>query len=528
MLVLALLASWVAVLPAVAHAELLGSTPEEGARLDTFPDAAELVFNERVTPVSGAARLFPPDGEPVVLGAEARDAAVSIELPEIAQAGSFALAYRVISADGHPIAGVITFMVGDGDAGISSAITEIETTDSATERLVGVLTAIQYLGLLLALGMLTWRVGVVRRDVPVPEPPARAGWALSAMSSVLLIAFTALRGTGGAPSDALAPATWSSDVQPAVVVAAACILASGPAWWLLNRAAPVAMVLAFPALIAPLVTGHTRTMRPAWLMMLSDLVHVVSAAFWVGGLVGLSVLLTCKPAERVGKKQVSRIVARFSHWALASVAALALSGTAMATLVLPAPAAVVDTGYGRTLLLKVAMVLAVVGLAAWNRFVLVPRLRAGDDDAAWLHLRRSVAKEAVILGAVLVVTGFLTNLSPSGHDHSARHSAPAMIAVESQGMLVEGSLTPAARGVNALALTVEYGGEPMQEGEVKISARLPEQDLGPIEAVAAFDPDTAEWVAEVNLPAVGEWALQISARVSRFERPIAVTVVRVD
>ena len=71
-----------------------------------------------------------------------------------------------------------------------------------------------------------------------------------------------------------------------------------------------------------------------------------------------------------------------------------------------------STGYGQLLLIKVAVVLGVVAVAAWNRFVHLPRLLARPDAAARAGLQSALQTEAALLLLVLVVTGVLTSLSP--------------------------------------------------------------------------------------------------------------------
>ena len=101
---------------ASAHAELLSTTPENGAVLDEAPAEAVLTFNEPVQLIDGSIRLFPGDDNPLTLDAHVTNTSVIAALPaDLADAG-YALSYRVVSADGHPISGAITFTIGDGQA----------------------------------------------------------------------------------------------------------------------------------------------------------------------------------------------------------------------------------------------------------------------------------------------------------------------------------------------------------------------------------------------------------------------------
>lgn len=96
--------------PAVAHAVLIESTPRDGTELDAAPTELRLLFDEpvgepRVAVVGpGGADLV--EGAPVAEGAE-----VVAELDDTGGAGGYEAAYRVVSDDGHPVEGELTFTV---------------------------------------------------------------------------------------------------------------------------------------------------------------------------------------------------------------------------------------------------------------------------------------------------------------------------------------------------------------------------------------------------------------------------------
>jgi methionine-rich copper-binding protein CopC len=99
-------------LPAVAHSELRGSEPVDGAHLATPPAALILRFNEPVQVT--ALRLLDASGTSVALrrSAETRPAAIARAEPAATlPSGSWRLEWRAISADGHPIRGVLRFTV---------------------------------------------------------------------------------------------------------------------------------------------------------------------------------------------------------------------------------------------------------------------------------------------------------------------------------------------------------------------------------------------------------------------------------
>ncbi|GAA4408197.1 hypothetical protein GCM10023168_25200 [Fodinibacter luteus] len=95
------------------HARLVGSAPADGSTVDTATQVA-LEFNEEVNPDFVAVRVAGPDGaeadgSPVVDGRTVTQA-LAAELP----AGAHTVTYRVVSADGHPISGSLTFTTTAG------------------------------------------------------------------------------------------------------------------------------------------------------------------------------------------------------------------------------------------------------------------------------------------------------------------------------------------------------------------------------------------------------------------------------
>jgi len=96
--------------PAAAHSELRRSVPAAGAVLDQPPERFELHFNEPVRLT--ALRLRRVGGEEIALPRRAIREATSevIALPPLAP-GSYRAEWRIISADGHPVGGVITFRI---------------------------------------------------------------------------------------------------------------------------------------------------------------------------------------------------------------------------------------------------------------------------------------------------------------------------------------------------------------------------------------------------------------------------------
>ena len=104
---------WIAagITPAAAHASLIASEPADGVVLDDPPATIVLTFNEQVAPT--VLRLVAPGG----MATELRDfhaegSAIVIAPPPEWGRGTYALTWRVVSADGHPVGGALVFSIG--------------------------------------------------------------------------------------------------------------------------------------------------------------------------------------------------------------------------------------------------------------------------------------------------------------------------------------------------------------------------------------------------------------------------------
>lgn len=96
--------------PASAHAGLVSSDPRDGAELMAPPAGVTLTFTEDLMPDFVAFSVTDSANEPVaVSGLEILGPTVSFDWPATAPAGSYVVSFRVVSSDGHPVEGAITF-----------------------------------------------------------------------------------------------------------------------------------------------------------------------------------------------------------------------------------------------------------------------------------------------------------------------------------------------------------------------------------------------------------------------------------
>ena len=165
-------------------------------------------------------------------------------------------------------------------------------------------------------------------------------------------------------------------------------------------------------------TGHAASTPYGlgYLHLVADFLHLLGAAAWIGGLMSLALLLHALSGYRDSARPGLEldVVRRFSSLGLASVATLVISGIINAWILVGSLRALVVTDYGRILMLKIAVFLVMVTLAAINRLWLTPRLAAPDGKSLRALTRNSVAE--IVLGLLIfVIVGLLGTLHPAAH-----------------------------------------------------------------------------------------------------------------
>jgi putative copper export protein len=149
------------------------------------------------------------------------------------------------------------------------------------------------------------------------------------------------------------------------------------------------------------LTGHTTTNARRWLLAPLLLAHLLIVAFWFGALWPL-----CLVTLRESRERMARVIAVFSAAAVWLVPLILVAGAAMAVLLLPDVAALLQP-YGVLLIAKVVLFAVLLGLAALNKWRFGPAIQRGDTQAA-RGFRRCVVSEYVLIVAVLSVTAVMT------------------------------------------------------------------------------------------------------------------------
>ena len=517
---------------AAAHAVLESASPAAGEQLPTGrpPARIELRFTEAVTVAPDGVRVVRADGSVIEVGPASHDGAgtevVRAALPRLAD-GAYLVAWRAVSADGHPVQGAYAFAVGaarpEDAADRAAEALAGATSDRSVGFLFGVVRALAFAGaLLLAGGAVTAILLGVRRDRGVRRFLVVAA-GVTLVTGLLGFAFQGAVAAGLDLGGIVDPAAWGD----------AAATTSGKAW--LARALLALLFLAYPALVparsrtlrpadlvragtagavlvAVAATGHARTGRLVPLGLALDLVHLAAGALWFGGVALLVLLLWRRePPRRIDAK-----VERFSRFALPAIIVVAASGAVQAWRQIGAPADLTTGSYGRLVLVKSAIFVGIVAVAAVVRRTTLGRVLAPPGASApgghvpdRRRLRTALGVEIGLASVLLVATAALVVTVPPIEGATPKAEPFEATLTAGETTLAVG-VTPAAVGPNALHV---YGYTETAPAEfADLTARMvpPGGRLPPVDIpMTRVSPD--HYVStRLLLPTPGEWRLQIT------------------
>ncbi|MFF4973157.1 copper resistance CopC/CopD family protein [Streptomyces sp. NPDC001083] len=356
---------------ASAHAALTGADPQDGSVLKTAPRQVTLTFTESVGLLDDSFRVLDPGNRRVRTGepghADGRSDTARVTLPEGLGTGTFTVAWRVVSADSHPVSGAFTFSIGKPSASVAPIPVD-PAGNTLSTTLYDIARYVAYGGLALLIGTASFVLvcgfpGPVRRLL-------LAGWSTLFVSTfaLLLLRGPYERGTGLA--DAVDPGVLNETLagRPGLVLLARLVLLAAVAFYPVRADRRERPVLALGALLTVSLAvtwaaaEHASAGIQVPVAMASSVLHLLSMAVWLGG---LGALLTA--LYRSAEPLPAAVVNRFSRLALGSVAVLVVTGVYQSWRGLGSWDALTSTSYGRLLVVKLLAVLCLLAGAACSR-----------------------------------------------------------------------------------------------------------------------------------------------------------------
>ncbi len=281
--------------------------------------------------------------------------------------------------------------------------------------------------------------------------------------------------------------------------------------WTGARLLQLAVAAALLALIA--LSGHAGATpgSAGAIHLVSDMVHLLAAGLWLGGLPALTLLLA-RTRRQSGQPAWNDLAVaatrRFSRLGIGSVVLLTATGLVNSWNLVGGPADLVSTDYGRMLTLKIGLFLAMLGIAAVNRFQLTPRL---PGAGALRALARNGLAEGVLGLGVLLFVGALGTLSPSNHAHHVEATVPAdaaFVHIHTNEAMAEVTVEPGQAGVvNARIRLLREDFSELPADSVELAFEL--SAARKVVRSAAHLPDGNWQVNGLELTPGGTWTVRV-------------------
>jgi len=524
--------------PASAHAELVASTPADGDTVQEAPSQLLLRMSESVERTATRVTITDALGHNVPTSAVTlrtkpgadteQPTTLVVDLPPLG-AGQYRVSWTTLSSDDlHVTSGVMVFGVGQP---VHSAGAVAEPRPSTTEaglRWAGLLGLCVVLGcwalllLLLGPGAPPERLSaLVRRRLMTASAAAAV---VAALAGALLPVAQASRAAGpvGPTLRSLLlhesyAVWWRAHELALLALAVVAWRAYRSAW----TAPPTRVTLCAVAGLGVLATASTVLMGHAGVRASSHLglvavetLHVLSALLWTGSVVAAALVLMLRVPGEPGLRALRvTVLRRFGAVAASCVAVAGVTGIILAGARVATVDALVQSVYGRVLLVKVALVAVVLVLGLVNTIVLRPTLFPrwiGPRRDRWLS-HRTVSFEAAAILVLVAVTAFLSASPPAvGQRWTPVEHASGLLSGQAGDLVETVRVQPNRPGDNFLTVDLfdTRRPSPGRVGSVVMSLTSPE---GRHTERAATTAGEASWVVAGQRLSPGRWTAQVRA-----------------
>jgi len=380
--------------PASAHAALIRTDPADGSVVKTAPQRVLLTFSEGVLLSSDSLRVLDPHGADVAVGvpghAQGKDsgATATVGLKPGLGDGTYTVAWRAVSQDSHPVAGAFTFSVGAPSKTTVDLSGVSAVGGNAAAVLYGIGRYAAYAGFALLVGAsvflsVCWPRGALLRPM---RRIAATGWVAMAASTIALLLLRGPYADGKGLGEALDMGVLRAQLEtrPGAALLSRLLLLAAAAVFLAvlfgsyarredpEERADLAWGLGIGGIVVAVGLAATWAMAEHasvgiqhQVAMPVDVVHLLSMAVWLGGLI---TLLTALWAPSAADRPVEPVaVRRFSVLGLTAITLLVGTGVYQAWRQMGSWKAFTDTSYGELLLAKIGLVCVLVAVAWVSR-----------------------------------------------------------------------------------------------------------------------------------------------------------------
>ncbi len=546
---------------ASAHANLLKASPEPSQALDAPPERVIIWFTEPIEPAFSSIAVLDARGTDVTEGDTTFDTteptAMWVPLVQV-EPGTYTVVWKnVSSVDGHKATGSYLFSVGEPlGTGRQTDIAEQPIIQSPFDPII---RWIIYIGIAVFAGGLLFELLIATRVARAEDEYQSLSFAFAVSNRFSSIALTAIivvilaQIAQIALQSAIAFDDAAAAIDPTRVFDVLTQSDWGRFWsWRFTAAVLAALTLftatqtrktdasslkddeldelAFttesPFGIAALAIGGiyllliSLTSHNAatptdirWFAITTDLIHVMAATTWVGGIAYLLVasIHAIRSDDQIFRTVLLRFATRFAPLAIFATTVLVASGIVSSLMQVTIPEAF-NTPYGRVLGAKIFLLAILIGLATRNNRSVAKSARS--DIAPTHSLRRYITLELAVAFAVLLATAGLASLEPA-RLYAERKSIGVADYVNVKdtvaGATIDAKLDPGDTGNNTLIVNITDDGEPfLSATDVRARIKYLDDDFGEYFVPLASE-SPGQWLRDdITIGVAGAYQLDVT------------------
>ncbi len=493
--------------PAAAHGYIVRAIPEDRTTLQYSPARLQYWFSEGLEPEFSTVTLRDQTGAVIAEGGvdPENTSLLQLQVPGTLPDGAYVVDLRpAFASDGHVVAETRVFFVGEEVGGVAGSQSGYEVIP----------LEVLWRTLLLASNLLLFGTAVLYRHVLLPawgNPQHAAGWlpprvmhrlnrifgaalAVAFAGNIIAILQQSMAFFNTSIDQVVAQGLWQvvrigsrfGDVWTArmLLLALAGVLFGLSVRWREERPATVRSFWSVNVWVGALLVGAFSIASHAagslimpWVAVFVDWAHMLSVGMWAGGLVALALVLPAalRPYSGEARRQALLSVLRRFSWLVAyALAVVVTTGIYSALNWLYQPSDLVQTGWGMSLLVKLALVASVLVLG------LMHYLSANSERfQVWsarleraVNLLLTLRLEALLVLLVLVSVAYLSaSAVPEPVSLTESVAAPRADQVVDD-LTVHVTISPGGPGVNTYDVVLE----PDIATEVRMQVIDPAQD----------------------------------------------------
>ncbi|EOR22962.1 MULTISPECIES: copper resistance CopC/CopD family protein [Bacillaceae] len=422
-----LIISFIGINTVSAHAYITNSNPSENEILEEAPEKVYIEFNEKIQTGFTILNVLNSSGERVdqkniVINPDT-EKSIEVDLKPELPNDIYTVEWRVVSADGHSVSGMLPFSIGELPKGASFP-TQQENGNLTTFISMMINKGFLYIGFSLYMGLfLFYTIWFQKKNLSSTLIKRTKTVSMTAIILLAISIFTFLviqtqSYAGGGIVASIKPTnlleTLSSTKEGTIwiiqIILLAILFVGQRSIWTkesyFERKHWFIPGLAFLGIMASKAfLGHPSSSPYETVAILFDFSHLLAASIWLGGMLVIVLFLRegIFAKEGEGHDMYWATMEKYSLWALFSVAVLAISGVINASLLIPDFHSLVSTAYGKTLLIKIGLLVFMLIFGAYH---LVSRILLGKKD----FYKKSIKIEIGLGILILLVTSAFTQI----------------------------------------------------------------------------------------------------------------------